>query len=48
MESAKKKQAGDRQQRVEIERTQFKSFLLQNPNYFGNLEISDFTDQGHL
>ena len=29
-------------QRVEIERTRFKSFLLQNPNYFGNLEVSDF------
>jgi len=42
MESSKKKEAGDRQQRVEIERTQFKSFLLQNPNYFGNLEVSDF------
>lgn len=28
---------------VEVERTQFKSLLLQNPNYFGNLETSPFT-----
>jgi hypothetical protein len=27
---------------VEHERAQFKSLLLQNPNYFGNLEISPF------
>lgn len=27
---------------VEVERTQFKSLLLQNPNYFGNLEVSPF------
>jgi len=42
-----KKQSSDeqprQQPRVEIERTRFKSFLLQNPNYFGNLEVSDFT-----
>ena len=41
-----KKQSSDdqprQQPRVEIERTRFKSFLLQNPNYFGNLEVSDF------
>ena len=36
-----KKQAEQRPS-VEIERTRFKSFLLQNPNYFGNLEVSDF------
>ena len=43
MEDSKKKQTPDGPQpRVEIERTRFKSFLLQNPNYFGNLEASDF------
>jgi hypothetical protein len=28
---------------VEVERKQFKTLLLQNPNYFGNLEVSQFT-----
>ena len=28
--------------RVELERSRFKSLLLQNPNYFGNLEVSQF------
>jgi hypothetical protein len=43
MEDSKKKETPTRQQpRVEIERTRFKSYLLQNPNYFGNLEVSDF------
>jgi hypothetical protein len=42
MEDAKKKDAADRQPKIEVERTRFKSFLLQNPNYFGNLEVSDF------
>jgi hypothetical protein len=42
MEDSKKQQSSDRQQRPEIERTRFKSFLLQNPNYFGNLEVSEF------
>lgn len=43
MEDSKKKETLNRQHpRVEIERTRFKSFLLQNPNYFGNLEVSDF------
>ncbi len=27
---------------LEVERVQFKSLLLQNPNYFGNLEVSPF------
>jgi len=43
MADPKKNDSADRQQqRVEIERTRFKSFLLQNPNYFGNLEQSEF------
>ena len=42
MEDSKKQQSSDSQQRPEIERTRFKSFLLQNPNYFGNLEVSEF------
>ena len=44
MEDAKKKKEAPERPRpaVEIERTRFKSFLLQNPNYFGNLEVSDF------
>lgn len=37
-----KRQQPDRQQRVDIERSRFKSLLLQNPNYFGNLDVSDF------
>ncbi len=27
---------------IEVERTQFRSLLLQNPNYFGNVETSPF------
>ena len=43
MEDSKKNAASAGQEpRVELERTRFKSLLLQNPNYFGNLEASDF------
>jgi hypothetical protein len=28
--------------RVALERARFKSLLLQNPNYFGNLDLSPF------
>jgi hypothetical protein len=44
MEDSKKNAAApdSQQPRVEIERTRFKPLLLQNPNYFGNLEVSDF------
>jgi len=42
MEDSKKSKPTDQQPRVELERSRFKSLLLQNPNYFGNLEVSDF------
>jgi hypothetical protein len=42
MDETKKKASPERQPRIEIERTRFKSLLLQNPNYFGNLEVSGF------
>lgn len=42
MASPTKRQDGNDEPRVEIERTRFRSLLLQNPNYFGNLEVSDF------
>jgi hypothetical protein len=43
MEDSRQKQAPDRKQpQIEVERTRFRSLVLQNPNYFGNLEVSDF------
>jgi hypothetical protein len=43
MKDRKKTQTPDRQRPlVQVERTQFRSLLLQNPNYFGNLEGTAF------